>query len=321
MYYLLLVGAFLTVFLLVLGLYQLAYGSRSAVLERLKAATAEGPQSTGAEIPVRKGLGKEVLSFFATLGKVLPQRTDRKDLQKKLIQAHLLMRSEEYIGLKLMIGLVLFFVFLLFTNVLVGLVLGLLGFKMPDLFIDYLKTRRMNAITDQLPEALGIISSGLKAGFSFPQAMAVVSREMEPPIKDEFHRVLRDNRMGKPIEETLHDLSERTDSEDLDLFVTALLIQKQVGGNLAEILDNISHTIRERVRIKGEIKTLTAQGRMSAVIITLLPLAIAAFLFVANPEYILLLFQNIFGIIMVSIAVVLMIVGIYIIKKIITIDV
>ena len=115
--------------------------------------------------------------------------------------------------------------------------------------------------------------------------------------------------------------AERIDSDDLNLVITALLIQKQVGGNLAEILDNIAHTIRERVRIQGEIKTLTAQGKLSAIIIVLLPFAVAAFLAIMNPDYMLTLVQETLGLLMLGFAVVMQIVGVMIIRKIITIDV
>ena len=127
--------------------------------------------------------------------------------------------------------------------------------------------------------------------------------------------------MGKTLEEVLRNLGERNESDDLNLVITALLIQKQVGGNLAEILDNISHTIRERVRIKGEIQTLTAQGRLSAIIIIILPVAVAAFLMATNPEYMLTLVRETLGLIMLVFAIIMQVFGIMVIRKIIKIDV
>ncbi|HHX77511.1 MAG TPA: secretion system protein, partial [Firmicutes bacterium] len=166
-----------------------------------------------------------------------------------------------------------------------------------------------------------IIANGLRAGYSFPQAMDVVAREMEPPIAEEFNRVIRDNRLGKTMEEALKELTERNDNEDLDMIVTALLIQRQVGGNLAEILDKIENTIRERVRIKGEIKTLTAQQRMSAAIIVLLPFAVTGIIYLMNPDYIMTLFRQPLGLIMVAVALVFQSLGIFMIRKIVNIDV
>jgi tight adherence protein B len=133
--------------------------------------------------------------------------------------------------------------------------------------------------------------------------------------------VIWENRMGKTLEEVLHNLGERVGSEDLNLVITALLIQKQVGGNLAEILDNISHTIRERIKIKNEIKTLTAQGRLSAVIIMMLPLGVVCFLLMVNPEYMLGLVRETLGLIMLGLALILQFMGILIIRKIVNIEV
>lgn len=322
LHYLVLSGAFLTVIFLFTGLYQLVYSSRLSVMDRLKTYTASAGISQQFELSKSKGSAGEVLNFLGMLGMMLSRRTNLKAIQKKLLQAHILMRAEEFIGLTIFSGLAIFVLFYLFTGTfLLALLVGLIGFKLPDLVVDLKKTKRKNALTEQLPEALSIVSSGLRAGFSFPQAMSVVSREMGPPIGEEFARVIWENRMGKPLEEVLHNLGERNDSDDLGLVITALLIQKQVGGNLAEILDSISNTIRERVRIKGEINTLTAQGKLSALIIVLLPVAVAAFLIFMNPEYMLTLVQEPLGMIMLGVAVIFQFIGIMLIRKIINIDV
>lgn len=322
LYYFILGGAFLTVVFMMLGLYQLKHGSRFAVLERLNGGTAEQVGDiNGQEYFRGRGLWREVLHVFGTLGNTLSPQRKLPAVQKKLIQAHILMRAEELVGLSIVAALFVFLIIYLLANIFSALPAGLIALKLPGIIVDIKKKKRMESLTGQLPEALDLITSGLRAGFSFPQAIAVVNKEMTPPITEEFSRVLRENSMGKTMDEVLHDLGDRTDSEDLDLVITALLIQKQVGGNLAEILDSISHTIRERVRISGEIRTLTAQGRMSALIIILLPLALAAFLFVFNPDYIMLLFQDTIGIFMISGAVVLQIMGIMLIRKIIDIDI
>lgn len=321
LYHAILGCAFLSVLLLVIGLYQLFFASRHTVLERLRAHTTDVlPQQE--ETARGKGLQKEILAFLGMLGSMLPRRAGMQDLQKKLVQAHFLMRAEEFIGFKIICTVLLFaLVYILSGSALLAVPFLLIGYKIPDLLVDTKKKKRMNALTEQLPEALGIISSGLRAGFSFPQAMSVVSKEMNPPIRDEFSRVIWENRMGKPLEEALHNLGERTDSDDLDLFITAIIIQKQVGGNLAEILDNISHTIRERVRIKGEIKTLTAQGKLSAAIIIMLPIFVASFLIFLNPEYMLPLIQTSIGLVMLILALILQVTGIFIIRKIVSIEV
>jgi tight adherence protein B len=315
-------GAFLTVVFFCVGFYQMLFASRLTVLERLKVSTLSSAAQQQVEAARAKSLKEEFLRFLGILGTTLSRWINLQTIQQKLLQAHILMRAEEFIGLTICSGIAIFILFYLVTgHLLLALPAGLAGFKMPDLVVGIKKNQRVNTLTQQLPEALTIISNGLRAGYSFPQAMSVVGREMGPPIGEEFSRVIWENRMGKPLEEVLHNLGERTGSEDLNLVITALLIQKQVGGNLAEILDNISHTIRERVRIKGEIKTLTAQGRLSAVIIILLPVGVAAFLMFMNPEYMLTLVQEVLGLIMLGVAVVLQIVGIIVIRKIVNIEV
>lgn len=314
-------GAFLTVLFMVLGLYHLLFASRLAIMERLQRSVTSPAAMPQAERAKGRSFPQDFLRFLGTLGTIFRWKK-LKNVQQKLLQAHILMRSEEFMGLSIFSGAALFCAaYLLTGNLPVAFLFAVLGFKIPDLYVELKRARRINALTQQLPEALSIISSGLRAGFSFPQAMSVVGKEIGPPIGEEFSRVLWENRMGKPMEEVLHNLGERTGSDDLNLLVTALLIQRQLGGNLAEILDNINQTIRERVRIKGEIKTLTAQGRLSAVIIILLPFAVAGILMAMNPAYLLTLFQEPLGLVMVALAIILQLLGILIIYKIVNIEV
>jgi len=324
LYVLVLGGSFFTAVLMVMGVHALVFGSRATVLRRLTAYTEEDLShlEQDPDIPRRLGLKHGLLHFLGKVGVLFSLRSKRRALQQKLNQAHILMRAEELIGFSLVLGgLVFMSLFLVANSVLPALGAGLLGFLIPGILVERKKKKRMTALGNQLPEALNTISNGLRAGFSFLQAMSVVSKEMTPPIKEEISRVIWENRMGKALEEAFHNLQERTENDDLDLFITAILIQKQVGGNLAEVMDNLSHTIRERVRIKGEIKTLTTQGRISALIIIFLPLALAAFLFLLNPDYIMLLFQETLGRIMLGAAMIMQIVGIVIIQRIVNIDV
>jgi len=322
LYFLVMFGSFLTVVFLTFLVYNTVFASRLAVLDRLEIHTLDPTAMQEVDATRKRGLKGDLLNILGVLGRIFPRKSYLESLQKKLIQAHVLMRAEEFIGLSILTGVaILLFVYLLTGSLLVGIPAGILAFKAPDVVVNLKKKSRMETLGNQLPEALSIIASGLRAGFSFPQAMSVVIKEMEPPISEEFNRTIRENRLGKPMEEALTNLSERTDNEDLDMFVTALIIQRQVGGNLAEVLDNIAHTIRERVRIKGEIKTLTAQGKLSAVIICLLPVAIAAFISIVNPEYMAPLIQDPIGLIVLILAVMLLIVGVFLISKIVNIEV
>ena len=144
---------------------------------------------------------------------------------------------------------------------------------LPRFWLNRRKSGRLNAFNKQLPDTITLIANALRAGSSFLQAIELVVRESRPPISTEFGRVIREVNLGLPFEQALENMVRRVRSDDLELMATAISIQHQVGGNLAEILDSIAYTIRERVRIKGEIRTLTAQQRLSGYVVGFLPIA------------------------------------------------
>jgi tight adherence protein B len=173
------------------------------------------------------------------------------------------------------------------------LLLGaLLGFFLPRLWLGRRKSGRLNAFNKQLPDTITLLANALRAGSSFLQAIELVVRESRPPISTEFSRVIREVNLGLPFEQALENMVRRVRSDDLELMATAISIQHTVGGNLAEILDSIAYTIRERIRIKGEIKTLTAQQRLSGYVVGFLPIGLAGFLFVAAPNFMNAMFLN-----------------------------
>src|SRR6187401_2125599 len=166
------------------------------------------------------------------------------------------------------------------------LVVGaLIGFLLPRLWLSRRKSGRLKAFNKQLPDTITLIANALRAGSSFLQAIELVVRESRPPISTEFGRVIREVNLGLSFEVALENMVRRVRSDDLELMATAIAIQHTVGGNLAEILDSIAFTIRERVRIKGEINTLTAQQRLSGYVVGFLPIALAGFLFIAAPGF------------------------------------
>jgi tight adherence protein B len=181
--------------------------------------------------------------------------------------------------------------------------------------------QRAKHFNNQLGDTLVLIANSLRTGYSFMQAVEMVSREMPPPISVEFARSLKEINLGIATEESLNNMAKRVDSEDLDLVVTVVLIQRQVGGNLAEVLDNIAGTIRERVKIRGQIKTLTAQGRISGFVIGGIPFVLAILIYAINPEYIRLLFSTPLGKCMLVGALLSQICGALAIRKIINIDI
>lgn len=203
---------------------------------------------------------------------------------------------------------------------LVGIVVAGVGWMAPQWYMSYRAKRRTAKFVSQLGDTISLMANSLRAGYSLFQTMEMVSRESPPPMSEEFLRVVREVGLGISAQEAMDHLLRRIQSEDLDLLVTAINIQHEVGGNLAQILEVIGETIRERVRIKGEVSVLTAQGRLSGYIISGLPVAVAGFLFVVNPGYIGRLFQ--FPWICMPIAgLTLIIIGFFVMRKITTIEV
>lgn len=181
--------------------------------------------------------------------------------------------------------------------------------------------RRRTAFTEQLGDCLTTVSNALRAGYSFQQAMGVIAREMEPPISDEFAHVTADMSMGITLEDALEDMNQRVNSSDFELVVTAVLIQREVGGNLAQILDNISDTINERIRMKREILALTAQGRFSAVVLVALPFVAAAIMYFLNRNQFMMFIEEPMGRMAIGAAIVMEILGYIVIQRIVDIDV
>jgi tight adherence protein B len=208
-----------------------------------------------------------------------------------------------------------------FGNILAFVPGPLLAWIGSGLLLRMRQSQRTRAFEAQLGDTIMLLSNALKAGLSFAQAMATVAKNASPPISDEFARATREIALGISVDDALQHMVQRNRSEDFDLMVTAVQIQRVVGGNLAEILDTIAFTIRERVRIHGEIRTLTAQARMSGIIITLLPVGLALFLFFIEPSYFSPMVQKSLGWVMLGGGVFSILVGTAIIRKIVRIEV
>lgn len=179
--------------------------------------------------------------------------------------------------------------------------------------------QRQKAFVNQLADMLTMISNALRAGFSFMQALDHIASEMEDPVKTEIRKVIMDVNIGIPLEEALNKMTDRVGSSDFHLVVAAVLIQRQVGGNLAQVLDNISETINERVRMRQEINTLTTQGKMSGLVLGCMPFALALLFQLVNPNYLNPLWENPLGQMAVAGALILMAIGAGIIYKIVNI--
>ncbi len=193
---------------------------------------------------------------------------------------------------------------------------GIVGLVVPPILLNVAIKKRQDLFSKQLGEALMIIGNNLKGGFSFQQALDGVAKEMEPPLSSEFEKVMREIRFGLPMEEALKHMADRVNNKDLDLFVSAVLVSIQVGSNMTEILDTIADTIRDRIRIKQEVKVMTATGRISGMIIGLMPVFIIVMLMMLNPTYFYGFFDTTMGKALFALAGVLEVTGFLVIRKI-----
>ena len=320
----LIIGGGLGLLLLMVGLVLTFVGGGSVVEERLgRYAETGGMVTTVGEDAAEKGDRPSPLSdFFNRMG----EGTDLfASIGVSLAQADIKLRPAEFIAATVIASV---------GAAALSLILGL-GFPMaigagvgglfiPRIYVNRAKGRRLKKFDDQLSDMLNLMVNGLRAGFSTLQAMEAVSHEMPSPIADEFRRIVQEMQLGIPTEEALEHMMRRIHSDDLDLVITAMNVQREVGGNLAEILDVISFTIRERVRIKGEIQTLTAQGRATAWVISALPLALLALLYLVNRPYFMQFFNPATrncGIPMLCLAGAMIGSGFYATQKIVDIDI
>ena len=245
---------------------------------------------------------------------------------RELARADLKLKTGEYLAVVLISGVLTAFVvwYIGGQNVFFAVLGAVVGTLIPRTYVKRQQTRRLYRFNDQLADMLNLMVNGLRAGYSTMQAMEAVSRELPPPISEEFRRVVQEMQLGISAERALENLLRRIPSDDLDLVVAAMNVQREVGGNLAEILDTISHTIRERVRIKGEIRVLTAQVMYSGRFLALMPLIIMLALWILNRPYMMEFFNpetRIAGIIMLSIGALMILSGYFVMTKIATIEV
>jgi tight adherence protein B len=310
-------------------------GGGGITLERLERYAASGR----AALPGQKAEGIAELvagsAAFAAANKAIEKRDFGANLLRELGAADLKLKPSEYLAIwaGAIVGLPLLFFVLGFVvpslQSPIMLILGLLmGFLLPRFWLGRRKSSRLNAFNKMLPDTITLIANALRAGSSFLQAIELVVRESRPPITTEFGRVIREVNHGLPFDVALENMVRRVKSEDFELMATAISIQHQFGGNLAEILDSIAFTIRERVRIKGEIRTLTAQQRLSGYVVAGLPIGLAGILFLIAPTFFAPMFDKPpdiigipLGVILLAIGGIAMFVGFQVIRRIVDIEV
>lgn len=306
------IGGGIALILLVVGVLFTVLSERTLVEERLDQYVFREDAKKAKKVyraPVTDWLNRRVEG--SSLG-------DR--IAKNLARADVKMKPGEYIALMAISAVVTAAVAWLIggNSIIFSILGGIAGFFLPGMHVRRQQGRRLVRFNDQLPDMLNLMVNGLRAGYSTMQAMEAVSKELPPPICDEFRRVVQEMQLGVPMERALDNLLRRIPSDDLDLVITALNVQREVGGNLAEILDTISYTIRERVRIKGEIRVLTAQVMYSGRFLSLMPIIVILILYLLNREYMMEFFkpENVpCGYIALSFAAILIVAGYFVMNK------
>ena len=303
-------AAFLGVLLLVIGFYQ-ARGGKSSARRRLEGLERYSAPQAESAVPLA----------LREQGSAWAERT-----RSQLERAGLALKLHEYVALRVLVALVAFVIVLALGNghalaFLLGIAVGVVGYMLPAFYVRMRITRQVRKFNDQLADMLTMVSNSLRAGFGLLQGIELAAEQSQPPMSTELRHLLRDTRMGASIETALESMGERVGSYDLDVVITAILIQRSVGSNLSEVLETVAHTIRERARIQGEINTLTAQKKFSGLIIALMPVAFVLMMLAINFDYMSALFTDPLGRLLLALAIALDIVGILIIKRIVSVDI
>lgn len=273
------VGGILTMVLLIAGMVITSSREQSLLDDRLSQFLGEDRRPEESEAQRR--------AISDWVSKRVERTTFGGRIKQSLARADLKFRVGEYFALIFISMSVLGGVAWVLGGMnIISLIMGaVLGYIAPGIYVNTQQSRRLNRFNEQLSDMLNLVVNGLRAGYSTLQALEAVSKELPSPISEEFRRVVQEMQIGIPMEAALANLLRRIPSDDLDFVVTAVNVQREVGGNLSEILDVISFTIRERVKIKGEIRVITSQVRVSGLILSLIPVFLTVVLWFLNPKY------------------------------------
>lgn len=312
-----------TIFILLILILLLEYRSRNrrALARRMRyyAGEMDSPEDKPKE---RKTLTERLMGLLHSGGQLLSNIRHARGLDFKLQQAGVPLLGTEFVLLLAISAVVMGLIAVFATKKwYAGILAAILIVAVEYVYVLVRIERRSSSFTNQLGDCLMMVANALRAGFSFLQAMEMISKEMEPPISDEFKHVMRDIGLGATVERALDDMDKRVGSPDFSLVVTAVLIQQQVGGDLAQILDTISETIQDRIRMRREVKTLTTQGRMSGWILILTPIAMALFMTSSDPNYLDPLLKNPIGQMILAATIIMEIIGAIMINRIVNIEV
>jgi tight adherence protein B len=317
----LIIGAIAIVFLAI-GLFS---GNENSVEDRLAKYTENSAVVQETEETTKKDEKNRTSPIADIFEKRFSQAEWFSNISRDLARADLRYRPTEYVSLIVIASIGTGIVTgLLFKSIFIAPVGAIIGIFLPGFYVRQKKSARLHAFENQLADMLNLEVNSLRAGYSIMQALESVAKEMPTPTSVEIRRVVQEVQIGITMDTALDNLLRRMDSPDLKLVVTAMNIQREVGGNLAEILETIAHTIRERVRIKGEIRVLTSQQMTTGYLVAGLPFALSAFLYFYNPSYIMRFFNpetQTCGIPMVICAFLLIASGFFAVKQIVNIEV
>ena len=305
-----------------------AWWVRSRELKRLKKFVGTHVRAGGEPAAALTGRPVEVSAIAGGINRKIQRTNMARQLQLQLIRSGLTISPSQLLTAQVAGGSMLFLVgrYILFYSqgdlaLFYAVGMAAPALVIPRFVLNFLENRRVSRFEGQLAQAVDVMVGSLQAGSSLPQAFGLVSREMPSPIGEEFERLMKEAAVGVGLDQALRSMVERVPSMDLEMMVSAISIQYKVGGNLSHILKTIAHTIRERVRIKGELRTLTAQARLSSYIITGMPVIVVLALMVISPAYIMKLFDPGITRVMLLGGIMGMAMGYYIMKKIATIEV
>lgn len=283
----LIIGGAMSVILLISGVVISLTGERTMVEERL------GRYVSAEQLPSEEERRAASTPMSNWINDKVGRSSFGEGISRELARADIKLKPGEYIllmGISAVgVGLVLWFIG--GQSIFSGLIGAVIGLFLPRFYVKNQQSKRLVRFNDQLGDMLNLMVNGLRAGYSTMQAMEAVSKELPAPICDEFRRVVQEMQLGVSMQQALDNLLRRIPSDDLDLCITAINVQREVGGNLAEILDTISYTIRERVRIKGEIRVLTTQVMYSGRFLSMMPIFVMGILYVLNREYMMEFFK------------------------------
>lgn len=320
---LVIIATSLAVFIFLWALLSMLAAGKNNVNTRMRQYASAGNIRDSFRAAGRDNDEQDAIGYLSPLLKLSKYFTSwsRAEFFDKTMQlAGIPLRGAEFISISLISAFIIFILALiLLLNVMQAAIVTVFWLGAVWLYVKRKIKKRSLLFNNQLCEAIGMMSNAMKSGFSFLQTLDLIAKEMKPPISQEFARTLREMQLGMNMEEALNNLSTRVRSEDLDLVLTAVIIQRQVGGNMSKVLDNIGRTIIDRVKIQGEIRTLTAEGRLSGYVVAAMPFMMAAIFLLIDPKYFDAFLAHPFGKVAIAVGIVMQIIGILVIQKIVDI--